>query len=196
MICPECNNDSLPDSTGRITCLECETLFLSGMNRETGIPFLKDISKTFKSTIEGHINWEKEGQTVYKGDLPSDFGLDPVIRVEKPKPFCPNYYKGGIHLVSNCVKCQELLKQYKDEVHCSFCSCVVPRVLVQEGISKMKFDRDEIIHTEDDPIWIEQKLKVKTQKVMACPNCAGKIKPIKDRNGKITNQNVKTYSGG
>lgn len=201
MTCPECNQGKWTDSEaiGKLVCPECKSTFISCLDRETGIPELKSF-KDIK--FSAYIFQSRKDRAEIKFDASQkydeapDFAqVDPKTQVSKPTPFCPNYYVSDIHVVGDCKLCQELLKDWKDGQICSFCQKIVPNILISEGTAQMRMKVEQTI-TSVDPLVIEEHVKISAPKVVACPDCSRKIKPMIDRDGRITNQNVKTYSAG
>lgn len=104
--------------------------------------------------------------------------------------------------------------QPKVTLSCSFCGAEVQRVRATEGIGDVIIKFDETVVCED-PYTTEREIKIRNTKVIACPDCADRIRPITKivcrtcgmsekkcpcsvyvPNEVITHMNCKTYSEG
>ena len=75
-------------------------------------------------------------------------------------------------------------------LRCSYCHVAVPYIVASYGSGPLRF-KTEV--TGNPPV---EETKISSRKIIACPQCAHLIKPVKNSKGEIINNNVKTWSEG
>jgi len=81
------------------------------------------------------------------------------------------------------------------EVECSFCGKQVSSMNVTHGRGMLR--QIKVMETVSmNPLVRAERVKFMSEKLTACPDCCLKIKPSKDRYGKIQHSNVRTYDEG
>jgi len=179
-----------------IPCMECGTPLITSDSEPYGIKTCSECKSQYRYAVDAESGMKS--LTPYKNmERVNSEGLRPNHKLPKGLKFrigdfpgCPEFLK-----VLMSVSAQ-VPKPNLGELHCSFCGNPVPRILASHGISRIRRKIDTKLDLTVDPVAIDEKVIITSDKVVACPNCVGEIKPLKDRDGNITHSNVRTFSEG
>jgi hypothetical protein len=184
-----------------ITCPECSTLLIESDSEKFGLKTCKEGGTQYVYCVDPESGMKKI--VPYSTEINSE-GLRPRRRVNKgiqfrlDAPDTPKFLKALVAVGSRVPNQLPPPKPPPGTLICSFCGKHVSHVEAVHGVARLSRSIDREYNLSVDPVEVVERVIFSSKKVVACPTpaCAGQIKPLKDRDGRITNHNVKTYSEG